>query len=164
MLKRADIVQWSDRCGHNLIQMGLNLLTSSLIKRSNVLLFLCIGGSRGRAEWVPPMGPNSFIFANIFAKKHPRQGSMPLPHWVYAPHPPPLWEILDPPLQRFGEQTYCLRPSESKESRNCPASIFIGWFTCIEVSKYYDVFNFKSISWINLSIKEACVEFCGGGW
>ena len=32
----------------------------------------------GRARRTPPMGPNSFIFANIFAKKHPHQRSTPL--------------------------------------------------------------------------------------
>ena len=52
-----------------------------------------IGGSRGRAQHTPPTGPNSFVFAYIFSKKHPRQRSMP-PWWVHAP----LQEILDPPL------------------------------------------------------------------
>ena len=40
----------------------------------------------------PPTGPNSFIFAYIFAEKHPHRGSTP------PPPPRPLREILDPPL------------------------------------------------------------------
>ena len=39
---------------------------------------------RGRARCTPsPMGPNSFIFAYIFTKKHPCQRSTP-PQWVHA--------------------------------------------------------------------------------
>ena len=41
----------------------------------------------------PPMGPNSFIFACIFTKKHLHRGSIP----PMDPHPL-LREILDPPL------------------------------------------------------------------
>ena len=53
-----------------------------------------IGGSRGACQaHTPPMGPNSFIFTYIFAKKHPHQRSTS-PSWVHAP----LREILDPPL------------------------------------------------------------------
>ena len=40
----------------------------------------------------PPTGSNSFIFACVFTKKHPRRRLAP-------PPPPPQREILDPPLQ-----------------------------------------------------------------
>ena len=41
---------------------------------------VAIGRSRGRAgRTPPPTGPNSFIFAHIFAEKHPRQRSTPPP-------------------------------------------------------------------------------------
>ena len=52
---------------------------------------LSIGGSRGGvpgARPPPPMGPNSFVFAYIFTEKCPHRRSTP----------PPLREILDPPL------------------------------------------------------------------
>ena len=49
---------------------------------------ICIGGSRGACRaHAPPTGPNSFVFAYIFAKKCPCRRSTP-----------PLREILDPPL------------------------------------------------------------------
>ena len=41
----------------------------------------------------PPTGPNSFIFAYNFNKKHPCQRSTS-PQRIHVP----LWEILDPPL------------------------------------------------------------------
>ena len=54
---------------------------------------ILIDGSRWGHARCTPMGPNSFDFAYIFAKKCPHWGSAPL-QWVHAP----LWEILDPPL------------------------------------------------------------------
>ena len=43
--------------------------------------------------YMPPMGPNSFIFTYIFTKSHLHQRSMPP---KMGPHP--LWEILDLPV------------------------------------------------------------------
>ena len=55
---------------------------------------LSSGGSRGAPGALhPPMGPNSFIFVYIFAKRCPRQTSAPT-QWGWHPQ----WEILDPPL------------------------------------------------------------------
>ena len=54
------------------------------------------GGRAGRMP--PPMGPNSFVFAYIFTKKHPHQRST-TPLTGARPH---LWEILDLPLKYLG--------------------------------------------------------------
>ena len=60
---------------------------------------LTIGGSRGACRaHAPPTGPNSFVFAYIFAEKHPRQRSTPP---LTGPCPP-LREILDLPLLTAG--------------------------------------------------------------
>ena len=63
------------------------------------LLILCIGGSRGRAQCMPPYGSRFFHFDiqnfwNVTALGFhtPPTRSMP----------PPLWEILDPPLLCVG--------------------------------------------------------------
>ena len=42
----------------------------------------------------PPTGSNSFVFAYVFAKKHPHRRSAPPPNGSA----PPQWEILDLPL------------------------------------------------------------------
>ena len=58
------------------------------------LIMHFIGGSRGRRRRAPPQtGSNSFVFAYVFAEKHPRQRSAP-PQQLGAPQR----EILDPPL------------------------------------------------------------------
>ena len=50
-------------------------------------MLLCIGGSRGCAGCTPPpMGPNSFVFAYIFTKKHLHQRSMPPPNRCTPPY------------------------------------------------------------------------------
>ena len=47
---------------------------------------MSIGGSRGGHAWhMPPMGPNSFIFAYIFTEKCPRRRSMPSPNGCMPP-------------------------------------------------------------------------------
>ena len=60
-------------------------------------LTVTIGGSRRACQvhTPSPMGPNSFVFAYIFAKKHPCWRSTSLPLTAARP---PLREILDPPL------------------------------------------------------------------
>ena len=55
-----------------------------------------LGGMSGA---YPPMGPNSFVFAYIFTKRHPYWRSAPTSevHALQQVHAS-LWEILDPPL------------------------------------------------------------------
>ena len=66
------------------------------------------GGTAG--VW-PPTGSNSFLFACVFAKKHPGQ-RLASPQQLSTP---PQWEILDPPLVSIvsvleSKQFYPLKP------------------------------------------------------
>ena len=65
---------WTCFIKHKVLHPSLSIVESIMVKAF-------IGGSGGgRAGCMPPpMGPNSFIFAYIFTKKHPHQRSMPPP-------------------------------------------------------------------------------------
>ena len=70
----------------------------------------------------PPMGPNPFVFAYIFAKKYLRQRSTPPPpQQVHAP----LREILDPPLDEYPADSCAINPTAfllQLASKSCDAS------------------------------------------
>ena len=57
---------------------------------------LSLADPGGAVSTCLPTGSNSFVFAHVFTKKHPRQRSAP-PNGSPSP-PPPQREILDPPL------------------------------------------------------------------
>ena len=73
------------------LNIGVDFLSQNQPKQFKQYALADLGGCAGHMP--PPMGPNSFIFAYIFTKKHPCQRSMPLLMGAR-----PLWEIPDPPL------------------------------------------------------------------
>ena len=65
------------------IKRAIKLFTTD--DGSNRKWRLIFGGSRGRARRTPPMGPNSFVFAYIFTKKH-RVGRCTPPNGCTPPY------------------------------------------------------------------------------
>ena len=72
-------------------------MLTAMLTPAGIYIYNALADLGGVLGACPPMGPNYFIFAFIFAKKHPCQSSTP-PQWVHTP----LWETLDPPLQCVG--------------------------------------------------------------